>query len=215
MDLSWLGNLFGSFLDIFKPLAQITHWQIWSAIWDLINRLRSWYKWYQTNVQANMKRMRALYDHYFNTFVAPILKIVDTIRRMTAIVGLVNRKLASQLNIMFERVEGYILLPFNTVIQHINKMQQMFGAFLTPLGYLDRATLLNSFWRDAGLLWNLLQNPLGSATAVSPPPNLADFEKTFAPLQQYVQGQASPIQPDVDAGVTNILTYMGAQVTNG
>lgn len=213
--LSWLGNIFGSFLGIFKPLASIAHWKIWAAVWDLIQRLRNWYKWYQQNVQQRMQRMRALYNHYFQTFVAPVLKIIDTIRRLTGVVGIFNRKLANHLNALFERIEGYILLPFNTIIQRINQMQRMFGGFLTPLGFFDRATLLNSFWRDVGLLRNLLENPLGSKATISPPPNLADFAKTFAPLQTYVQGQSSPIGTDVDTGVKNILSYMGAQITNG
>ncbi|MGH9487143.1 MAG: hypothetical protein ACRD04_06075 [Terriglobales bacterium] len=211
MDLSWLGNLFGSFLGIFKPLAQITHWQIWSAIWDLINRLRSWYKWYQTNVQANMKRMRALYDHYFNTFVAPILKIVDTIRRMTAIVGLVNHKLATQLNTMFERIEGYILLPFNTVIQHINTMQRMFGAFLTPLGYLDRATLINSFWRDLVGLKSIWSNPFNTTFTDSPVPPPQPINTAVSDISQTVQGKQTEISDDVSTNVSTVKQLIGLE----
>lgn len=207
--LDWLSGVFSSFLGIFKPLAEIAHWKIWAAIWDLIQRLRSWYKWYQQNVQKRMQAMRALYNHYFNQFVAPILKIVDTIRRMTSIVGLVNHKLAAKLNTLFERVEGYILLPFNTIIQHINQMQRMFGAFLTPLGFLDQATLLNSFWRDASLLRNLLENPWGSSAAFASPPSLPDFEKSIVPVQQYLTGVSSPIQPAVDASAATVQVFLG------
>lgn len=215
MDLSWLGDLFTSFLGIFKPLAKIAHWKIWAAIWDLIQRLRNWYKWYQQNVQKRMQAMRALYNHYYQQFVAPILKIVDTVRRLTGIVGLVNHKLAAKLNAIFYRIEGYILLPFNLVIQRINTMQRMFGGFLTPLGFFDRATLLNSFWRDVGLLRRLLENPLGSATPTAPPPSIPDFEKSFQPLTSYFSRQASDIQPDVDAGIQNIVSYLKGTIAHG
>ena len=206
--LSWLGNIFGSFLNIFKPLAQIAHWKIWQAIWDLIQRLRNWYKWYQQNVQKRMQAMRALYNHYFQQFVAPILKIVDTVRRLTGIVGLVNHKLAQHLNTLFERIEGYILLPFAKVIQRINTLQHMFGGFLTPLGYLDRATLLNSFWRDIGVLRGLLHDPFQAGNGTPGTANLPDFEKTFAPLKSYLQGQSSPLQTDVENDVQTFLSYL-------
>ncbi|MGH9770089.1 MAG: hypothetical protein ACRD4Q_00065 [Candidatus Acidiferrales bacterium] len=210
--LSWLGGLFGSFLNIFKPLAQIAHWKIWAAIWDLIQRLRNWYKWYQQNVQKRMQAMRALYNQYFNQFVAPILKIVDTVRRLTGIIGLFNHALATKLNTMFERVEGYILLPFNLVIQRINQMQRMFGGFLTPLGYLDRATLVNSFWRDLVGLKSIWSNPFNTTFTDSPVPPPQPINTSVSDISQTVQGKQTDISSDVSSNVSSVKQYIGLEV---
>lgn len=211
MDFSWLGEIFSSLLGIFKPLAKIAHWKIWAAIWDVINRLRSWYKWYQTNVQARMRAMQQLYNQLYAKWVAPILKIVDTVRRLTGIVGLVNHKLAAKLNTLFLRVEGYLLEPLNQVIARINKMERIFGGFLTPLGFLDRATLLNSFWRDIGLLRNLLRNPLGGSIASVGTPALGDFELSFSATTNALLDTPSDLSQSVDASVTIVQQYLGAR----
>lgn len=209
MDFSWLGDLFGGIIQIFKPLTAIAHWKIWAAIWDLIQRFRSWYKWYQQNVQKRMQAIRALYQHYFNTYVAPVLKIIDLIRRITGAVGIINKKLAAKLNVMFLRVEGFIVAPFAKAIARINQIQNVFSGFLTPLGYLDRFTLLNSVWRDIGSLAELLRNPLGGTTPTSPPPSPKDFHASLVDVTNFFEDQDSPITDGATAGIAAVKSFLG------
>ena len=209
MDFSWLTNILSGLVKVFKPLAAIKHWKVWAAIWDLIQRLRTWYKWYQQNVQARMRAILALYNRLYQRFVAPILKIVDTIRRLTGVVGIFNRKLAAKLNTLFLRVEGYLLAPLNAVVRKINAMERIFSGFLTPLGYLDRATLLNSFWRDIGHLKELWRNPFSLTFPTPATPARAPLSTSVAPLTAYLAGQSSPLQPRVDFAIEEIRVSLG------
>lgn len=209
MDFSWLGGIFQAAVNLLKPLTQISHWKIWAAIWDMIQRFRNWYKWYQQNVQKQIQAARARFNKVYDQFVLPILKIVDLIRRITGAVGIVNSRLAAKLNAMFLRVESYLLKPLNDVNAKLNQMARIFDGFLTPLGYLDRATLLNSLWRDIGQLKQLLVNPLGTTQPQLPIPPAAPASAGVSLVQQTIDGQQTPIADSVNASVLKIRTNLG------
>lgn len=208
MDFSWLGDLFGNFLGIFNPLKGIKHWKIWAELFNLYKHLKAGIDWYKAHVVKRMKALSQLEHQLFNTFLAPALKIIDTVRRLSGLVGLFNKGLATKLNQMFFRIEGYLLLPFNLLTQRLNQMQNIFSGFLTPLGFLDRATLLNSAWRDIQYLRQLLFDPTGAGVSQSSVPGIRTFDDSFGSISSYVQGQPSPIKSEVDAGVQAILGYM-------
>lgn len=208
MDLGWLGDLLHGLLHVFSPLKSIAHWKIWVQIYDVYKRLKGWEDWYKKHILSQMQKWQALQHQLFNQFVAPILRIVDLVRRITGVVGIFNRALADRLNLMFLRVEGYLLLPFNKMTARVNSLGAIFRTILTPLGYFDRATLLNSIWRDIGLLATLIRNPLGGTiakgTSVPPPP----IPLRFGYMTDYLQGNSSPIQADVDGSVKYVQTLL-------
>lgn len=211
MDFSWLGGLFGAFLHLFNPLRSIKHWKIWAQIWDLYKRVKGWEDWYKKHILAQMQAWQKLQHQIFDRFVLPILKIVDLVRRITGVVGIFNRTLANQLNLMFLRVEGYLTLPLRTVTGRVNGLGGIFQAILTPLGYFDRATMLNSLWRDFGLLKSLLRNPFGAtmpAGTLSPTP---PFDQQVSYMTDYLQGQDSPIKTPLDQDYTELLQLLGIQ----
>lgn len=208
MDFSWLGDLFNSFLGLFNPLKGIKHWKIWSELFTIYKHLKTGIDWYREHVIKRMKALSQLEHQLFNTFLAPALKIIDTVRRLAGLVGIFNKGLATKLNQMFFRIEGYLLLPFNKLTQRMNQLQNVFSGFLTPLGYLDRFTLLNSAWRDIQFLRQLLFDPNGAGVVPSSVPSIRTFDDSFGTISGYLQGKDSPLKTDVDAGLQTILGYM-------
>ena len=211
MDWSWLSDLFTGVVHLFDPLKGIKHWTIWTEIWKVYLKLKKWRDWYRDHVQKEIKAMQDMQRRIYNLVFKPILTIVDTIRRITGVVGIFNRGLATRLNTMFLRVEGYILEPFNALTSKFNSFERIFDAFLTPLGFFDRATLLNSIWRDFGLLRNLFRNPFGATM----PPGAGATPPVFGDqviwVSDYLQGQSSPIQPSVDASLQDFFAFIGVQ----
>lgn len=208
-DWSWLGELFSGMLHLFDPLKAIAHWKIWAQIYDIYKRVKGWEDWYKKHVLAQIQAEQKLFHQIVDTWVKPVLKIIDTIRRLSGLVGLFNKQLATRLNLMFTRVEGYILLPFNKATQRLNQIQNVFTGFLTPLGYFDRSTLLNSIWRDIGLIGELLRNPLGKSIAAGTGTPAPSVPTRYAGLRAYFAGQASDIQPAVDGSVTTVRSLIG------
>lgn len=209
MDWSWLTGLFTDLLHVFDPLKGIKHWTIWSELWHVWQTIKKWRDWYRDHVQKQIKAMQDLQRRIFNTFLKPVLTIIDTIRRITGVVGIFNKGLANRLNTLFLRVEGYILEPFNALTAKFNKMERIFDAFLTPLGYFDRATMLNSIWRDFGLLRNLFRNPFGAGAIVGGLGPTTPLSDQTVWVTNYLTGQASPIQPSLDQGMQDFFSFIG------
>ena len=202
MDWSWLGGIFRGLLHVFDPLKAIAHWKIWAEIWKAYLKFKKWRDWYRDHVGKQIRAFQKLQRQIYDTFFVPFLKIIDTIRRISQVVGLFNRRLADRLNVMFLRVESWLLQPMNAMIKNINAQASVLQAILTPLGYFDRATLLNTLWRDIGKLRELLRNPLGGS--VKDPGNVQRVAtaQQVSNVTDYLKGASSPVQSAVEDALT-------------
>jgi hypothetical protein len=201
VDFSWLGKVFKKFKDQFGPLKAFKTWKIWSEIKNAYERWKRWRDWYKKNVQTYIDSIKKLQRQIYNTFFLPVLKVIDTLRRMSQIVGIISPKLAAKLNSVFFRIEGAILAPLRVWQNRINGMNRIMQQVLTPLGYLDRATLLTSLWRDAKYLRVIARNPLAGTfpkSALPPGPTVAEQAQS---VKDYLNGHPTDISADVDAGV--------------
>jgi hypothetical protein len=206
MNLGWLGNIFGSLLHVFSPLKAIAHWKIWAELKTWYDRFKKWRDWYKQHVLAPMQKMRKMQQDLYNQFFRPLLKVVDDLRRITSIVGIFNRKLANKLNYQFLRVESYLLAPLNKITSRVNGLGRALTGIVTPLGYLDRATLLNSVWRDAALIKEILHNPYEQHPAAATLPAGPTISDRVGWTLEYAGSGSGPYAADVDAGVANYQT---------
>lgn len=208
MNFSWLDNLLHGVVGIFSPLKNIQHWKIWLELKNWYARFKKWRDWYKEHVMNPMQQMQKLQRQLYDTYFAPVLKLVDHIRQLTSIIGIFNRKLAAKLNYQFLKVETYLLKPFNVITQRTNTLGYTIQGMLTPLGYLDRATLLNSVWRDAGLIKQILHNPWNQHPAAASLPAATTISQAADNTLAYIQTGGGPYQPDVDQAVSNFQKYM-------
>lgn len=206
MDLSWLGNILNGIVGIFSPLKGIKHWLIWSELKNWYSRFKKWRDWYKQHVLAPMKQMQAMQRQIYNQFFKPILTLVDHIRQLTGIIAIFNKKLADKLNFQFLKVESFLLAPFNTATARVNTISRMFGAFLTPLGFFDKPTLLNSIWRDAGLVKEILHNPWGQHPAPATTPPQPTIGERVNGAKQFLSSGTGPYADDVNQGLLTFKT---------
>jgi len=198
VDFSWLTKVFNGFRKIFSPLKSLKQWKIWNEIKNAYERWKRWRDWYKKNFQTYIDSIRKLQRQIYNTFFLPVLKILDTLRRASQIVGLLNKKLAAKLNSIFFRIEGALLAPLRAWQNRINGLGHIFQAILTPLGYFDRATLLNSVWRDVGQMREILRNPLGAAIAPGAPASRIPIHEQVSNVSSYLSSGSGPIADRVN-----------------
>lgn len=208
MDFSWLGGLFHGLLDIFNPLKTLQHWKIWAEMKQWYERFKKWRDWYKEHVLAPMRRMQQLQRQIYNQFMKPILTLVDHIRQLTQIVAIFNKKLADKLNYYFLRIESYLLAPLNKITSRTNALGMAVQSILTPLGYLDRGLLLNSVWRDAGLIKEILHNPFEVQTPKPTAPPMPSLNDAVNSGNQYLLDGTGPYQQDVDQTMLNFKSYL-------
>lgn len=208
MDWSWLTNIFQTIWSIIKKIVHLKWSDLWKALQTLVQHLRSWYRWYQVNVQAQIQAARQRFRLLYDRFIFPVIRVIDTIRRITQLVGLFNKRLAAKLNLVFLRIEAKLLLPLNLYNQRLNVLSRMMSGFLTQLGYLDRATLLNSLWRDAKYLRVLATNPLAGSLSAAPTPPLVPLSQRVQAAKDYLNGIATSFSASVDASVATAKNFM-------
>src|SRR5579875_47645 len=204
MDFSWLPDLFGKLLGIFNPLKAITHWRIWAELKNWYERFKKWRDWYNQHVIQPLAQMQKLQRQLFDQLFSPFLSLIDHLRQLTGIIGIFNHKLANRLNYMFLRVESYLLVPMNAITSRTNALGFAIQSILTPLGYLDRGTLLNSIWRDAALVREILHNPFEQHPPAATLPTGPTVNDKVAWAQQYLNSDTGPYADRVDQ---MILTY--------
>jgi hypothetical protein len=212
VDFSWLGNVFKGLFSILKKLVHLKWSDLWRGLQDVLHRLKNWYGWYKTHVQQPIQQARANFKKLHDRFILPVIRMVDTIRRITSIVGLFNKRLAAKLNSVFFRIEAALLAPMRAFLNRVNSLGGIMRQFLTPLGYFDRATLLTSLWRDAKYLRVLARHPLAGTmpkAALSPGPTWA--EQTQA-VKDHANGIPSYISPSVDIAVSKFHKLIDAGV---
>lgn len=201
MNFGWLTNIFSGILNVFSPLKAIEHWKIWAQMKTWYDTFKKWRDWYRDHILKPFKAQQAALKKLREQFVMPVIKLIDHIRQLSQVIGIFNKGLAEKLDFQFLRVEQYLLKPFNDASSRINTITSMFNGFMTPLGYFDRDTLLNSIWRDAGIIKQILYNPHNVHPAAAPLPTTQTVSAIISDAKQYLENGTGPFAKDVDEGV--------------
>lgn len=205
---SWLHTLWGGIKSIARPLLNLKGSHIWRELAGLYARLKTWFDWYRNHVHAHIQQMQALRRQIYAQFFQPILTIIDTIRRAAQVVGLISPKLAAKLNGIFLRIEDRILRPFAVLTDRFNAVSNVLRSTLTPLGYLDRATLVNSLWRDIAHVRELLRNPIGGVIPPQPLPPTRTTAQVVADMDRYFLAGTGRFAARLDAQTQRINNTM-------
>jgi hypothetical protein len=208
MDWSWLGELFKGVLEILKGIVHLKWSEIWQGLQDVVQALKDWHRWYVNNVQKPIQQTKQRFRKLHDMYILPVLKIVDTLRRISGVVGLFNKRLAAKLNSIFFRIEGALLAPLRIWQNRINSLGGILRSILTPLGYLDRATLLNSVWRDIGHIREILRNPLGAAIVAAGPASRPLIAEQVADLRSYFDSGNGPLAGSLSTKVDNFQQFL-------
>lgn len=111
-----------------------------------------------------IKRIREIYDSYFNKFVKPMLKVIRQMRQILTIFRLLGFKWAKRLDADLALIEQKIAEAYTTLRKYLNLAVTWIDLIVDPLGILRRNPLFASIIRSAPELQNVLngvtQRPL-------------------------------------------------------
>jgi hypothetical protein len=201
--LNWLGNFF---YTLFQDVAKAFKW-IWEKVIKLgltklvtlIQKVRTWLSNTLRPILDFIKKVRKWYDDFFNRWIKPVLKMIQTMRKVLTIFRLLGFKWAKRLDADLAMVEQRIVKYYSELRKYINDAITWIDLIIDPTGILRRNPLFAALLHSQNEVRNMvLQAParplLGSETDAqtrdrnqATPATQKDNFTTY-----YAQGQLTP-----------------------
>jgi len=221
--MNFLGNIVGILVSVVKDLltrleaivstiwnalkklglSKIYHWL--QMLFCLYQRLHSWLEKY---VICPLKQEEAFLLELYNTYILPIVKLMNDLERLTQIIGIFDKKLAAKIDQALWNLELKITSPILRAMQRVNVMASYIEAMLTLGGYFDRLTQLSSIWRDAGLIRSILHNPYQQQVTIGAPAPEIPLNIQVAPFVQYLKSGDGPWADDINTDGLHLQQYL-------
>jgi hypothetical protein len=157
---SWIAAFPGAILKALKWLSNLKLSDVWQWLKTGFGYLQKLIGYYKKYILGPMEQERQQLQALYNTYLRPIVGIIDGFRKLTNIIAIFNKKLAAKIDQRLMALEAWILAPFLHVLERVNQLSSWARAIVTELGYFDRETELESMRRDVVLIWQVLTNPL-------------------------------------------------------
>lgn len=167
--LQWIWNALVSIAQfIWSILLQVFNWAwaglkavatIFRSIWDgffkriflkVLNAITKAHLWLEAKLAPILnflRKVRALYDHYFRLYVKPFLDVIQKIRRILAVLRFLHIQWAQQLDAVLAKIEGKIARAVLTIRGILNSMIDLVAALADPMLLIRRPTAVISFRR--------------------------------------------------------------------
>lgn len=188
----WFANFWGA---LKKALCWLKNLKL-STIWGWIKKAYGWIRkaigYYKQYILKPMEDERQRIYLLYQTYFAPIVHVIDDVRKLMNIVAIFNRKLAAKIDQRLMALEGWVLLPITDLLKRVNQLSGWGRAIITDLGYLDRPLLLESMRRDVVDIWQVLTNPLQRNLAQAGTGSQPTTAVIVNNLQTYLQDGGGP-----------------------
>lgn len=185
--LNFLANFFyGLFQDVRKAFDWLWKGGIRSLLVKAFNwylKARAWLEKTLKPITDFIKRIRKLYDDYFNRYVKPVLNLIRHIRQVLAVLTALHVKWAKRLDDNLALVEKKIADSYTLLRKYINLAITWIDIVVDPLGILRRNPLFAAILRSAGEMVNLLDQ------AAMRPLTQAELDRNHADLTRYTIAQ--------------------------
>jgi hypothetical protein len=194
-----LKRIAGGVLDALRALLRGD----WSRLWhDIVNAwkvLREWAQVIYKTIYGPIDQMRRTIGKLYDTFWKPVINVIDSMRRITQVIGIFDRKLAQRLDQRLWALEGKILAPITAMYGRLNSISSYFSAIITATGLLDRPLLLASVKRDVSLLWHTLVNPFGQTPKPVTAVVMPTIKQSHDAVVDYWNNGSGDLAPAVDS----------------
>jgi len=142
---------FGYNLGVFKLLLLA----LWHMVSDLLHGhfLQFWkdYLEFRKLLRAFLKpaldywaRVRKLWHDLYRTYLAPVLNLIQDVRKVLVIFRIMHLKWATTLDKYLGQIEGKLIGAYQTVLASINRHADFLYLLTDPLGFLRIVPLLHS-----------------------------------------------------------------------
>jgi hypothetical protein len=191
--LKAVANIFRSIWDNFIK-------RIFLKVLNAITKAHLWLEQKLAPILNFLKKVRALYDHYFKLYVKPFLDVIQKIRRILAVLRFLHIKWAQTLDAELAKIEGKIAQVVLTIRGILNSMIDLVTTIADPMLLIRRPTAVISFRRVFLAMIRVLTGRPPGYFIPSPrkgaknglgflPPNFLPSDPSFNPLaSSYLPG---------------------------
>jgi len=159
-------------VKIWNAIKNLATTQIWSALQTLHNWIQRAIAWVNKYILGPIKAEEAELRRIYNMIFAPVLKAIDSVRKMLDTIFFWDKALRQKLDSFFYQVESDLLKPINTLWNRLNVLSSTITGILTLVGRFDGQifveTLIYHFWDIWGGLSSLGVSFSGSPTVEVP-----------------------------------------------
>lgn len=145
--------------------------RVWNLYQTLRERIRQWIE----PVIRYLQKVREYWDLIFNTYVLPVLDMIQRLRQVLLVFRLFNLKFAEKLDAQLLLLQHKIAEPFEEVRRRINSIINTLYVYMDPLGRINAGVYLQTAARSIGELIALIHR----ARLLWPPPLPSAAERTF------------------------------------
>jgi len=137
-------NLFGWVADSLKKL--------WSAVNDFYTKVRAFLQPYVDF----LKKVQAIYDHYWNEFVKPVLDAISRVRKALGIFKYFGLQWASTLDGWLADIQQQIIKNTLWIQQQLTTIIGWVNSIGDPMGFLKYAPMLGGFVNGVDQFWQAI-----------------------------------------------------------
>jgi hypothetical protein len=134
--------------NFFKGLWENFFKDIFLRAW---NAIKTGWQWLEAKLRPLidfLKRLRKLYQIYFNTYIRPILLLIQHVRQYLQILSFLGVSLARKLDAYLAQLQGKIVQAFATVTATLNVAIDLLNALADPSYLIRKPALLLSIRRQ-------------------------------------------------------------------
>ena len=160
---------------------------IFGSVWDAIKGAWQWLEKHLKSLVDFLKKLRAMYERWWNLYMRPILVMIQHVRQYLQILSLLHIKLAQQLDAYLAQIQAKIVQSYTTVVATLNTLIDISNALMDPRYLIRHPVLLLSIRRQIPALIHAISgrppgywfpSPKGTAGSPFAPPtwpfNFAD-----------------------------------------
>jgi len=219
-------------MNMCSELDKLTRFgcRIVRALGRMLNALAAAWQWFQAHVLAKlqklanklgrlidkvlkpyldfMRKIREAIMRIYNTFFRPIIQLIESLRRVLAILKLFHIKWAQRLDARLARLEGRIMAPIYDLLRHTSIAGSWMNLLLTLHYTLQRPIFVRTLWAYQGdvvrTFWSSqsMFPPANPPTAPTPPTLDQTGRQATQDLQDYLTADSGPLAASIQAGMT-------------
>jgi hypothetical protein len=122
----------------------------------LFKKVRAWLKSTLQPVIDFLRKVRKWYDDFFNRWMKPVLRMIQTMRKVLTIFRLLGFKWAARLDGDLAMIEQKIVQTYTTLRKYLNDAITWIDLIVDPSGILRRNPLFAAIFQSANEMRNIL-----------------------------------------------------------
>jgi hypothetical protein len=143
----WAWGALKTVATIFRSIWDGFFKRIFLKVLNAITKAHLWLEQKLAPILNFLRKVRALYDHYFKLYVKPFLDVIQKIRRVLAVLRFLHIKWAQTLDAQLAKIEGKIAQVVLTIRGILNSMIDLVTTIADPMLLIRRPTAVISFRR--------------------------------------------------------------------